>query len=949
MISPRQGFSKASILSFSSVVFTSRFTFCSLVALLMVFLRVVTFDYHYFAAENPPNHDFFLASTFFTINMHSIRIGGDIAWWNPVSFNGYAQYYQSLFSAIAPDANHIVFVVWAQFIRSLNLLKIVIPEFYQFLIVAYIILPFLAFFTLAIFTSLIFRSRVTILLVLVVYTFSGIGLWNSAWFFFQMPFNTFFLLASAIALLQKPTPPRLLALLAALVIQITSFSYYSIYNSWFILIILGTYCWIHPNQLRRLAIRSLQFIKQNKGSWILVAVLCAITVGLWGLILASTVMEQSRYYVRGSIGEEAYTVEQAFSRVQEIRKFTTELFNPVLNRALQSYQIDNPVHNARYIGAFLLPLLVLFPAFRWGRREKWLITATVTTLIVCLAPPYLLDLWKIFPFMDRIVHLFYMYTQNWQFMLVLLAGCSLEVLMEGNYGLVVRRRFLFITGAMLGVAGLIIVGLGVFSQNFPANDSNLQSNLTFALLVLFSGIAILQFLISPTNHSRQLLVFIILALAFTDLTRYFWDVSKADRDYNNKTVLAVSDPLPAEVQAAIRRPWALPDLKQEFKGGLYNNMPVTTYVWPNSNYLFHLNQADIQKAPPDSQTLLNNLAYGPGLEFYPAARLIPNIEQFTSLYQKNPRLLLNQKELFLQENRSTTPVLTQLPTLKQENDLQLNTKDEAVWQTVNMKLLPGKGSDPAAWKVAADPQLIYTKPLDLCVADYSYFYISLAASPDIASDSRKLEIIYSLNNVKQLSSFTIPLLKDGQMHTYFYPLKDLKLDAKTRLTSLRVDPVVNGNNTGISEVQIADLRFTADQAPGQCESTVTTPKEATFNWQEWRYNTFSFEVNAPQDGWLLIRQINDPKWNLTVDGQTMQPSRANFAGIGLPLAQGHHLIRMDYQPLARKIYWPAGILLDFTLITLAVMAWRSRRRRKPPSQPLSDNKTLIETETVSTF
>jgi hypothetical protein len=58
---------------------------------------------------------------------------------------------------------------------------------------------------------------------------------------------------------------------------------------------------------------------------------------------------------------------------------------------------------------------------------------------------------------------------------------------------------------------------------------------------------------------------------------------------------------------------------------------------------------------------------------------------------------------------------------------------------------------------------------------------------------------------------------------------------------------------------------------------------------------------------------------------------------------------MDYQPLARKIYWPAGILLDFTLITLAVMAWRSRRRRKPPSQPLSDNKTLIETETVSTF
>src|SRR5205807_2022499 len=132
-------------------IFQSRAAFCLAVALAMVLARVVIFDARFFTGERLPNHDMSEGLPFFATNMHSMRQSGEIAWWNPLSNNGYAQYYQSFLSPLAPTPHHVVFIAWAQFIRALGLLGLSIPEYYQYLGVNYVILPFLTFFGLSLF------------------------------------------------------------------------------------------------------------------------------------------------------------------------------------------------------------------------------------------------------------------------------------------------------------------------------------------------------------------------------------------------------------------------------------------------------------------------------------------------------------------------------------------------------------------------------------------------------------------------------------------------------------------------------------------------------------------------------------------------------------------------------------------------------------------------------
>src|SRR5690349_4711285 len=137
----------------------SQVAFCIGAAALMVLLRLISFDYRFFFnLQSVPDHDMYQGASFFTTSMHSMRLSGDIAWWNPIADNGYAQYYQSFFSPLAPTSHHIVFIAWAQIIRVLSLLNIYIPEYVQYLIVNYIIFPFVTFLGLAGLSSLIFRS-----------------------------------------------------------------------------------------------------------------------------------------------------------------------------------------------------------------------------------------------------------------------------------------------------------------------------------------------------------------------------------------------------------------------------------------------------------------------------------------------------------------------------------------------------------------------------------------------------------------------------------------------------------------------------------------------------------------------------------------------------------------------------------------------------------------------
>src|SRR5262245_54208501 len=123
----------------------SRLRFAAVLALLMVALRLVLFDFPtFFELRYIANHDMHQGASLFASSMHSMRLSGDIAWWNPASGSGYAQYYQELLSPLAPTLGHVVFIVWAEFVYAFNLMGLAVPEYFQYLTVTFIVLPFLA-------------------------------------------------------------------------------------------------------------------------------------------------------------------------------------------------------------------------------------------------------------------------------------------------------------------------------------------------------------------------------------------------------------------------------------------------------------------------------------------------------------------------------------------------------------------------------------------------------------------------------------------------------------------------------------------------------------------------------------------------------------------------------------------------------------------------------------
>src|SRR4051794_24985197 len=87
----------------------SRWSFCLLIAAIMVFLRVFLYDWTILTEQYIPNHDMSQGMAFVMTDLNAVHAYGDLAWWNPVSHNGYAQYFQAFFSPLAPTPGNIIF------------------------------------------------------------------------------------------------------------------------------------------------------------------------------------------------------------------------------------------------------------------------------------------------------------------------------------------------------------------------------------------------------------------------------------------------------------------------------------------------------------------------------------------------------------------------------------------------------------------------------------------------------------------------------------------------------------------------------------------------------------------------------------------------------------------------------------------------------------------------
>jgi hypothetical protein len=100
------------------------------------------------------------------------------------------------------------------------------------------------------------------------------------------------------------------------------------------------------------------------------------------------------------------------------------------------------------------------------------------------------------------------------------------------------------------------------------------------------------------------------------------------------------------------------------------------------------------------------------------------------------------------------------------------------------------------------------------------------------------------------------------------------------------------------------------------------------------YNDHTFDFFTPHGCLATVGLLPDPAWHVTLDDRPVHTARANVVSQSVSVPAGTHRLHFSYQPLSRKLFWPACWMLEATLVGLAVVAVRSPARRRD-SHPLA--------------
>jgi len=140
------------------------------------------------------------------------------------------------------------------------------------------------------------------------------------------------------------------------------------------------------------------------------------------------------------------------------------------------------------------------------------------------------------------------------------------------------------------------------------------------------------------------------------------------------------------------------------------------------------------------------------------------------------------------------------------SDFHLNVADAARWKAEGLVAAPSSDPEARAWRISdPNPSLEYTGPIDVDLSGYSRFFIRMAASPEI--DHRAVRIYYKTDPRQEFNEgmvLVIPLLADGEMHTYTYDLKLTGL-RRSRLAGIKIVPVRPPSLSPANQVQISDF------------------------------------------------------------------------------------------------------------------------------------------------
>jgi len=117
-----------------------------------------------------------------------------------------------------------------------------------------------------------------------------------------------------------------------------------------------------------------------------------------------------------------------------------------------------------------------------------------------------------------------------------------------------------------------------------------------------------------------------------------------------------------------------------------------------------------------------------------------------------------------------------------------------------------------AWKLGENPKFTYTKPLDICLADYASFAVEVQGPSSLPMGVLKFSVGLGDHGEKEVTR-NITLLGDGNLHEYTYDLRLLEESRDVRLKGISL--MVPGNAG--AELRISKVRLVKRQvALGEC-------------------------------------------------------------------------------------------------------------------------------------
>jgi hypothetical protein len=540
-----------------------------LMSLLLVFFKFQIWDYQYLFDGLLPRHDGLHGIAGFAASMHSLRMSGDIAWWNPVgSEGGYAMYYPGFLSPLAPTFGSIVFILWGVLVRIVSVLGVILPEYSSYIVVNFLIYPFLTCYFLMKLGGLFFEKSISQFLLGIGYVFSCIGLWNDSWYYWQDSFYMFLVLYGIICFLKNPDESKnYFVLCASMLCFVSSLNYWSLHNLLFIGVFISLYLVVKGKSSFIASFSALltQVVKHK-----MITSVVAFSCVVWVILIGSVYFEQSENYMRTVDG--TYSVAQSFNRgkIKYPYIFTVENFNPTLpfsaDEVKNAPNIINIIHDARYIGVCSL-ILLLLTFFRREKDEKkniFFIILTMINLLICLLPGYMLPAWRWFLDFDQ--HFFYFYATFFQVSLLFLAASNLDLLLRSS----IKNQEWFFKGTL--VACILLVGIALcFGYNL------LKEN-TMIILIIAGASA---FLLSNYCGNRNYIWIVLFVLLFAaDITRYYYEAARADYEFTLKYF-----PREGTGSQLLYLPFLAED-NNTFTQNIYENSPpVDNYLYPNNIYM----------------------------------------------------------------------------------------------------------------------------------------------------------------------------------------------------------------------------------------------------------------------------------------------------------------------------------------------------------------------------